>query len=171
MSVQVCVEQHEGASQCVGSICCHTESRGQGQGRQRSQKVQSCKFHHCAFKGKLGLDWKPVHIVAVCRYFGGNLQQLSRDFKHIWINDKQSFSCHSFVCCLDFQQQFWNSNSNLRRLASVGCTGRSVWKSARGPSLSPASLPWVEKPLRSSCCTQINPRGRQQVKMSASKAT
>lgn len=47
MSVQVRVEQHEGTSQCVGSICCHRQQhRGWRSTTGQPTKVQSCKFHH-----------------------------------------------------------------------------------------------------------------------------
>ena len=48
--------------------------------------------------------------------------------------------------------------SDLLRRMSVGCRGRSVWRSGPGPSLSPGSLPSVERPLRSFCHINNNTR-------------
>lgn len=178
MSVQVRVEQHEGASQCVGSICCHRRHKRWGKGQATSTKVQSCEFHHQALRGKSVWhpDWWATAAFfvpsgcGICRFFL-EWQWLSEYFKGMEINCNESSDSelqHSYSGSVQLscgeESKACSSYSNLRRWASVGCTGRSVWKNAQGPSPSPASLPWVEKPLRSSCCTQINPRGRRQVK-------
>lgn len=60
--------------------------------------------------------------------------------------------CFIYTQCHDIHQCLCN-NPDLQRWVSVGCSGRSVWKNEQGPSLFPAFLPLVERPLRSSCHT------------------
>lgn len=99
------------------------------------------------------------------------MASICKHFKVMEINCNSSFFFNLLYSCFDIsyachrqRQQACSDDSDLQRWVSVGCTGRSVWKNAQGPSLSPASPPWVEKPLRSSCHTQTNPWGQQQVK-------
>lgn len=128
MSVQISVEQHEGTSQGVSSICSETE-----EAEVRNKRTAATTTFARA-------DTSPTDL-----------------FKLI-ITQLQS---RQMLCgiLLPGDHRYRRHDSDLQTWVSAGCSGRSVWRNAPGPSLSPAFLPSVERPLRSSCHTHTHTRG------------